>query len=75
MADPFPAPNGLHAIVDVENRDRVTGRWFDLWAGAVAVNGMCVTRGLAGTSSLPGGLSITLSSSSITVESNITTTT
>lgn len=50
----------MQALVNVESRDRVTGRWFDLWAGAVAANAMCVGKGLAGVAALPGGLSITL---------------
>ncbi len=62
----------MQAIVNVENRDGVTGRWFDLWAGAVAINAMCVARGYAGTSSLPGGLHITVEKISIKLESNHT---
>lgn len=51
----------LYAVlVDIENRDAVSGRWFDLWGGAVAINAMCVARGLSGTASFEGGLKITL---------------
>ena len=45
--------------IDVEHRDTVTTRWFDIWAGAVAVSAMCVVRGYGGVSTLPGGLSVT----------------
>lgn len=62
----------MQAVVNVESRIRVTGRWFDLWAGAVAINTMCVARSFAGTSSLPGGLSITLEKRTIGVESKLT---
>lgn len=50
----------MRAVIDIVSRDQVTGRWFDLWAGAVAVNAICVASGYAGTSLLPGGLGITL---------------
>lgn len=66
------APFGVQAVIDVESRSRVTGRWFDLWAGAVAINTMCVARGLAGTSLLPGGLGITLEKRTSGLESKHT---
>ena len=46
--------------IDVEHHDAVTARWFDIWAGAVAVCAMCAIRGYGGVSFLPGGLSITI---------------
>lgn len=62
----------MEAVVDVESRDPVTGRWFDLWAGAVAINAICVAGGFAGTSLLPGGLGITLKRISSGLGSNNT---
>ena len=39
------------------------GVWLDLWAGAAAINAMCVgTSGRAGVAVMAGGLKITLSS-------------
>ena len=46
--------------IDVEHHDAVTARWFDIWAGAVAVGAMCVVRGYGGVSALAGGLSVTI---------------
>ena len=46
--------------IDVEHHYIVTARWFDIWAGAVAVCAMCVARGYGGVSALPGGLSVTI---------------
>ncbi len=34
----------------------VTGRWFDLWAAAVAINILCVKNGRAGRATVEGGL-------------------
>ena len=39
------------ATVDLLNADRETGSWRELWAGAVAVNEICVKNGKAGMSS------------------------
>lgn len=50
----------LRSTVDVEHRDTVTARWFDVWAGAVAVTAMCTVRGYSGTSGLSNGLSVTV---------------
>ena len=46
--------------IDVEHHNAVTARWFDIWAGAVAVGAMCVVRGYGGASALPGGLIVTI---------------
>ena len=46
--------------IDVEHRNTVTARWFDVWAGAVAVAAMCADRDYAGISGLPGGLGVSL---------------
>ena len=50
----------LRSTVDVEHRDTVTARWFDVWAGAVAVTAMCTVRGYSGTAGLSNGLSVTV---------------
>lgn len=50
----------LRLRVDVEHRTAVIGRWFDVWAGAVAVTAMCMVRGYAGISGLASGLGVTL---------------
>ena len=47
-------------MIDVEHHDTVTARWFDIWAGAVAVCAICAIRGYGGVSGLPGGLSVTI---------------
>lgn len=37
------------------------GKWLDLWAGAVAINAVCVqARGRAGVAVMPQGLKITV---------------
>ena len=46
--------------INVQHRDTVTARWFDVWASAVAVGAMCVARGYGGIATLPGGLSVTM---------------
>ena len=51
---------GVRLGVDVAHRNRVSARWFDVWAGAVAVAAMCTLRGYAGISGLPSELSVTL---------------
>ncbi|KAF6219709.1 hypothetical protein HO133_003534 [Letharia lupina] len=51
---------GASLKVDVEHRNRVDARWFDVWAGAVAVTAICTLRGYAGISGLPSGLRVTL---------------
>lgn len=51
---------GLRLTVDVEHRNPVRARWFDIWAGAVAVTAMCTIRGYAGVSGVPSGLSVIL---------------
>ena len=38
------------ATVDILNADRDKSSWHELWAGAVAVNELCVKRGRAGVS-------------------------
>ena len=51
----------LRSTVNVEHRDTVTtARWFDVWAGAVAVTAMCTVRGYSGTAGLSDGLSVTV---------------
>ncbi len=51
----------------------VVGRWHDLWAGAVAVDAMCVQRrGRSGQALLQGGLRITLERAGGGVGSNLT---
>ena len=42
------------ATVDLLNADRETSSWHEIWAGAVAVNAMCVKKGRAGKSFVPG---------------------
>lgn len=61
-APPNPSlrASSLRLVVDVAHRNRVSARWFDIWAGAVAVTAMCITRGYAGASGLPSGLGVTL---------------
>ena len=51
---------GLRLTVDIENRNPVSARWFDVWAGAVAVAAMCTSKGFAGIAGVPSGLSVTL---------------
>lgn len=47
----FTEPEGVcTAVVDLEDDKDDTGSWLDLWAGAVAVNAMCVKDGKAGMS-------------------------
>lgn len=50
----------LKLKIDVEHHDVVNARWFDVWAGAVAVSGRCTVRGYSGVSAVSGGLSVTL---------------
>lgn len=50
----------MKLTVDVEHRNTVTARWFDVWAGAVAVTAMCTLRGYSGISGAPSGLSVTV---------------
>jgi hypothetical protein len=64
----------MRAVVDLVSRDQVTGRWFDLWAGAVAINAICVASGYPGTSLLRGGLGITLDTVFNGLNDNCTTT-
>ena len=42
------------ATIDLLNADSETSSWRELWAGAVAVNDMCVKKGKAGMSVAPG---------------------
>ena len=55
------------ATVDLLNGDDETSSWRELWAGAVAVNDMCVKKGKAGMS-LGHGRSTLLSPSTGTIE-------
>lgn len=50
----------LEVTVNVEKRNRVNARWFDIWAAAVAVTTLCLAKGYAGTSGVPTGLSVTV---------------
>ncbi|CAD6594488.1 MAG: hypothetical protein ASARMPREDX12_009109 [Alectoria sarmentosa] len=63
-SSPDPSPGGrgfgVRLRVDVAHRNSVKARWFDVWAGAVAVAAMCSLRGYAGISGLPSGLGVTL---------------
>ena len=50
----------MRLTVNVDQRHSVTARWFDVWAGAVAVAALCATRGYAGISGLASGLEVSL---------------
>lgn len=48
------------AIIDTI-RTSAKGTWLDLWAGAVAINAMCIgTSGRAGVAVMAEGLKVTL---------------
>ena len=55
-----PPAYSLKLTVDVEHHFRVNARWFDIWAGAVAVSAMCTVSGLDGVSGLTSGLTVTI---------------
>ena len=50
----------LKLTVDVLHRHPVNARWFDIWAGAVAVTAMCTANGYSGVSGLSNGLTVTI---------------
>lgn len=53
------------ATVDLLNADKQTSSWRELWAGAVAVNDMCVKKGKAGASFGQGRLPLLFPSTGI----------
>ncbi|MCJ1454573.1 hypothetical protein MMC28_004926 [Mycoblastus sanguinarius] len=56
-----PPPYNWQAEIDIMGGGLVIGRWFDLWAGAVAINAICVaTEGKYGHSFSARGLRISL---------------
>ncbi|CAD6594154.1 MAG: hypothetical protein ASARMPRED_008760 [Alectoria sarmentosa] len=66
--------NIFEAVVDVDH-DSVSGRWFDLWAGAYAVDAICVDRQRkSGSPVSPGGLKITLDRVDRVLSNNLTAT-
>ena len=49
------------AIVEIEDHDEpVFARWYDVWAGLVALDSICVADGFAGSSVSQGRLKITV---------------
>jgi hypothetical protein len=52
----------IYAKVDVTSRKLVLGRWFDVWAMAVAVDAVCISRGRLGYSVTDNGLLLVLKS-------------
>ena len=60
LRDPSSASrsHGFRLRVFLSHSSRVTTRWFDIWAEAVAVGAMCIVRGHGGTSTLAGGLNV-----------------
>ncbi len=54
-----PPAYSLKLTVDVD-RYPVNARWFDIWAGAVAVTAICTASGYSGVSGLSSGLTVTI---------------
>lgn len=55
VAEPLPrafraAKNPCVAFVDAHPRSGTNATWFELWAGAVAIDALCVDQGKAGMS-------------------------
>ncbi len=61
LADGATALWAFSATVDVYGGvSPVVSRWYDLWAGLVAVDAICVSQGSNGTSFAAGEVSIRL---------------
>ena len=60
ISNGFVAPFNFYALISVDNEDgkTATGRWWDLWTGAVAINAMCVRNSKAGAAVFEEGLRI-----------------
>ena len=50
--------NRFYAKITTVGNKVVTGRWFDLWTSAVAINSICVGNGKAGLAIVAGGVQI-----------------
>ena len=61
LADGTTASWAFSATVDVYGGvSPVVSRWYDLWAGLVAIDAMCVSKASRGISFAAGEVSITL---------------